>query len=145
MRTDLYDRLITLHREMHDSSKSTAERIEAARDFERVVQTCDDNTRKIIYDAIGEAPSFTASLLYTLRAASNEYVTTNSFFSAAGTFFKVANTRLYNPTHEQREETYAVLDAARSESTMDVQHGYGAIVDLENKNPADAEEHCYRF
>ncbi|WP_156812522.1 hypothetical protein [Legionella tunisiensis] len=145
MRTDIYDRLIMLHRKMHDSSKLTAERIQAASDFERIAQTCDDNTKKIIYDAIGEAPSITASLLYTLRAASNDYVATSSFFSAAETFFKVANTRLYNPTHEERDETNVVLDATRSEPTMDVQHGYGAIVDLENTDQADADGHEYRF
>lgn len=146
MRTDLYDRLITLHRDMHDSSKSTAERIQAASDFEGIAQTCDDNTRKIIYDAIGEAPSFTASLLYTLHAANTDYVATHSFFSAAGTFFKVANTRLYNPTHEQREETNAILDATRSAPTMEVQQGSEIVmVDLENTNPANADEHYYRF
>ncbi|WP_131796086.1 hypothetical protein [Legionella lansingensis] len=100
----LYNELIQLDREAKDLTATADARRQAREDFERRFQESDSNTQRIVLDSIAATPSTQTSLLYTYRAAVTDFSRNHSLWSAAQTFFKVAVTRLTNPTLEEEEE-----------------------------------------
>ncbi|WP_419421238.1 hypothetical protein ACNVED_15320 (plasmid) [Legionella sp. D16C41] len=101
MKTALYDELVQLCRAANDQAQTAEARKLASDKFEQLAQT-DPAMKKIILDAIANAPSTQASILYTYRAALTDYSETKSVASAIHTFFKVANTRLHNPSEAEQ-------------------------------------------
>ena len=97
MKAVLYNQLIKLSRVANDHTQTEKARQLASDQFEALSHQ-DPAIRQIVQNAIAKAPSIKASLLFTCSAALTDYTANKSFGSAFWTFFKVANTRLQNPS-----------------------------------------------
>lgn len=101
MKAALYNELVQLYRVVQDQTQTEETRKLASDRFEELAHS-DPAMKNIIQDAIADAPTTQASILYTYRAALTDYSETRSVASAVHTFFKVANTRLHNPPADEQ-------------------------------------------